>query len=230
LEPASLHMLRKLVVSLVSTIATWMASNGSMLWTTAKTTWVPAILRLLLSKESHEVFDKTVETVLRRSSQTMETATRIVESYEWTKTDTYKKFLSAWSSYYDGGMVVVFTVLTLLLCRLIMMCTSFRKRNERSNRNSNRSSGRSRSDSRASAYETPSGKSKPRTHKQKEHRSTKKHSNSSRGKDSTNKIPSEENVPKLLEESSPNHSSTNRRATNLEHSTASSPSVVSLED
>jgi hypothetical protein len=164
LEPATLQMFHKVVVSLVSTIATWLRASRSYLFVTMKDVWVPKTLRYVLSKDTYEGLHNSFQTVLHYhshassafrtvldySSQAMKTVTISLESNGWTKATTYQEFLSAWyeflsawSAYYDGGMTVVAIVITILFCRIIMMFSSIRRRNNNNNNKISSSSVRS---------------------------------------------------------------------------------------
>ena len=149
LEPASMRMFHKLVMSAVSTISTWLVASGSYMVVNAKDVWVPNTLRYILAKDTYEGLHYSFQTILHYSSQAsdalltvldyssqaIETVAISLESHGWTKVTTYQEFLlacseflsawyeflSAWSTYYDGGMTVVTIVITILFCRIIMM-------------------------------------------------------------------------------------------------------------
>jgi len=142
LEPASMQMFRKLVISLVSTTLTWIFSVLMFIFRNAKDIWLPNFFRLCLSKDAYEMFrdsfqtalyyssmaNNLVLTIFHYSSQAIEILSTALKSNELANSDTYKGYLSAWSEYYDGGMTVVAAVLALLFCRIIMMFSWFRRR------------------------------------------------------------------------------------------------------
>ena len=159
LEPASMRMFQKLVVSLASTTAKWLISNAYYLFLTVKNVWVPKLLKYYLSKDTYGSLKETFETtqgywslasnvvfvVVDYLRKGIVMLTRALDSNGWANFETYQEYLSAWSSYYDGGMTVVFIVITLIVLRLVMMCSWIlrpKKRERRSLRSPRTSSSR----------------------------------------------------------------------------------------
>ena len=136
LDPSILRLVQKLIVSVALATASFLYSSGSYLFLTIKNVWIPKLLRLSLSKDSYETLHETYNTALGQvtyvtnglykafdyASNGIKTLTLELNSKGWTNPETYQDYLSAWSTYYDGGMTVVFIVLTLLCLRLMMMC------------------------------------------------------------------------------------------------------------
>ena len=139
-EPASMRMLKKLILSVISTVTTWIISNGWYLFVTVKNRLVPMILRFLLSLFSKDIYTQINNTCGSFVAHFINlTGDYSIKSNVWFQSATYKEFFSVWSTYYDGGMTVVAAVFTLLLCRMIMFCTSMRRRSS-SNRDKVRNS------------------------------------------------------------------------------------------
>jgi len=132
-ETASMRMLKKLLLSVISTVTTWFISNGSYLFVTLKNTLVPMIFQFMLSMFSKDTYTK----INNMYGSFLAHFNNLIEDYSiksngWSQSATYKEFFSVWSTYYEGGMTVVVTVFTLLLCRMIMFCTSMRRRSSSS--------------------------------------------------------------------------------------------------
>lgn len=148
LEPASWMMVLKLVVSEASSMCTWLVSMATALFFTTKNVWIPKLLKVILSRESYDGLFQVLRVVEDQANKLMgilcNLSTRL-DTNDWAafgaaqyaacqtvlptlvKKETYHEFLSAWSTYYDGGMVMVATILTIFFCRTIMWCASFRK-------------------------------------------------------------------------------------------------------
>ncbi len=267
MEPASMRMFQKLVVSVASTTTRWVISNVSSLFFKMTNNWIPRLLRYHLSKDTYNGLKETYATGLGHSqivgnacsvvldflSRGIEAVATAMVSNGWAKPETYQEYLSAWSKYYDGGITVVFIVITLLFCRLIMMCSWILRPSKatgssslRPTRNGRTSSSRSsKTYSEDSLYTTLSKKQKKKSSK-----------NKRRPKDPPPDAPSvedvaatatikeiseipEESIPELREEPIAEWSSTPRNNGNANLPTderdnepvpAHSPSIVSLDD
>jgi len=125
-EPASMRMIKKLLISVVYMGATWFISNWSHLVLFVKNSVVPMIPEILFSNDTHAKFNSTL--YLFRDQWYNLGEDLSIKANGWTQSSKYKDFFSAWSTYYDGGMAVVVIVFTLLLCRIVMFCSSIHRR------------------------------------------------------------------------------------------------------
>jgi len=181
LEPANMQMFQKLVVSLASTTTNWLISTGWSLFFLVKDIWIPAFLRYTLSKETFDGLKESYETgmdysrivanaigvALDHSSRAVTAVATALESNGWVQ-----EYLSAWSSYYDGGITVVFIVITLVVLRLVMMCSWILRPNKnrsssplRPSRSSRTSSSRTKAYPEDGLYTSQSKKQKKRSSK-----------------------------------------------------------------
>jgi len=150
-EPANMRMFNKLLLSVLSTLATWSVAIATHLFRTVRDAWIPAIFRSLLSESNYNKSAKISHSVIENSStvigyisatwQSNEVSSKFVQ-YATTMCQAllstisdrsrFEAVLSAWSSFYDGGVTVLAAVLLFLLCRATLRAvSSFRTKEER---------------------------------------------------------------------------------------------------
>ena len=118
-------LVKKITISIIKSIAAWFVSNGPKMFLFAKNWLVRLTDENIFSKDTNIFTNLASHHLVDKMNGLFETFR--FKSNGWSESAKYRDFFSTWSTYYDGGKVVAATVLILLICRLIMFCSSMRK-------------------------------------------------------------------------------------------------------